>query len=280
MKKQEIVAVFRQRMLESMTSRGLNQSALSRKAGVDRSTLSQLLSAQNLRMPRADTVASLARVLGVSSDWLLGLTSDSRLGAEILRQSLEVASHEPNPADNNLARWYEEAAGLKIRYVPANIPDIFKTEELLEYEYSKMIERPIDRAIEEARQQLDFSRVPENDMEITMSLHALEDLCNGHSLWSGLTRRARESQRRQILSVVEELYPSVRLYLFDGLKRFSAPYTIFGNRRAVLYLGQMFFAFNTREHVGILIRHFDDLICNAMVNAHETAGFLAGLEVR
>ena len=96
MKKREIVAVFRQRMLESMTSRGLNQSALSRKAGVDRSTLSQLLSAQNLRMPRADTVASLARVLGVSSDWLLGLTSDSRLGAEILRQSLEVASHEPS----------------------------------------------------------------------------------------------------------------------------------------------------------------------------------------
>ena len=59
MKKQEIVSIFRKRLFESMQLRGLNQSALSRETEVDRSTLSQLLAQDNLRMPRADTVASI-----------------------------------------------------------------------------------------------------------------------------------------------------------------------------------------------------------------------------
>ena len=131
MKKHEIVAIFRKRLQESMGERGVNQSALSRETGVDRSTLSQLLAEENLRMPRADTVAAIAQALQVSSDWLLGLSQDSRFGAEILRQSFEVAPHEPSPADDNLRRWYEEAAGLKIRYVPSHLPDIFKTDRVL-----------------------------------------------------------------------------------------------------------------------------------------------------
>jgi len=280
MNKREIVAVFRTRLVESMAARAMNQSSLARAAGVDRSTLSQLLSDSTVRMPRADTVAAIAGVLQVSTDWLLGLSSDSRLGAEILRQSLEIAPQEPNPADANLARWYDEAAGLKIRYVPANIPDIFKTEEVLGHEFGAMVERPVDRAIAESRQQLRFGRTTDNDMEICMSVQAVRDFCTGHSLWQGLSAGVREAQRRQMLDVVEELYPSLRLYLFDGLRRYSAPYTLFGNRRAVIYVGQMFFAFNTREYVAILIRHFDDLIRHSEVDARDAAAFLRGLEVR
>lgn len=279
MSKREIVAVFRTRLTESLAARGMNQSSLARAAGVDRSTLSQLLGEDNVRMPRADTVAALAGVLQVSTDWLLGLSSDSRYGAEILRQSLEVAPHEPSPADANLARWYKEAAGLKIRYVPANLPDIFKTEDVLRHEFGAMVERPVDRAMEETRQQLRFGRTTDNDMEICMSRQAIHDFCTGHSLWQGLPRQTRDAQKRQIVDVVEELYPSLRLYMFDGLRRYSAPYTLFGNRRAVLYVGQMYFAFNTREYVTILIRHFDDLIRNTVVNAHEAAGYLRDLEI-
>lgn len=279
MSKRDMVSLFRQRLGEAMAARGLTQSALARAAGVDRSTLSQLLAEENVRMPRADTVAALAGVLQVSTDWLLGLSSDSRFGAEILRQSLEVAPHEPSPADANLARWYEEAAGLKIRYVPANIPDIFKTEAVLEHEFGAMVERSVDRAIQGTRQQLRFGRTIDNDFEICMSLQAVEDFCSGHSLWKGLSLATRLDQKRHMVDVVEELYPSLRLYLFDGLRRYSAPYTLFGNRRAVLYVGQLFFAFNTREYVTILIRHFDDLIRSTVVNAHEAADYLRGLEV-
>jgi len=274
MKKHEIVTIFRKRLLESMQERSLNQSELSRETGVDRSTLSQLLADDNLRMPRADTVAALARALQVSTDWLLGLSQDSRFGAEILRQSFEVAPHEPSPADNNLKRWYEEAEGLKIRYVPAHLPDIVKTDRVLEYEYSEVVERPVDHAKEQARQHLNFSRGPDNDLEICMPIDTLVGFCRGEGIWRDLDADARRHQIESMSATLDELYPSVRLYLFDGRKRYSVPYTIFGARRAALYVGQMYFAFNTTEYVRILIRHFDNLVRNAEVHAYEAVDFL------
>ena len=274
MNKREIVAIFRKRLHESMQERDVNQSELSRETGVDRSTLSQLLAEENLRMPRADTVASLARSLQVSSDWLLGLSQDSRFGAEILRQSFEVAPHEPSPADDNLKRWYEDAAGLKIRYVPSLLPDIFKTDQVLEYEFAEVSERPVSRAKEQARQHRNFSRGPDNDLEICMTMENLVGFCRGEGIWRDLDRDARSEQVEAILATLDELYPSVRLYLFNGRKRYSVPYTIFGARRAAVYLGQMYFAFNTTEYVRILVRHFDNLVRNAEVHAHEVAGFL------
>jgi len=278
MKKQEIVAIFRKRLLESMQERDVNQSSLSRETGVDRSTLSQLLAEENLRMPRADTVASLARALQVSTDWLLGLSQDSRFGAEILRQSLEVAPHEPSPADDNLKRWYEEAAGLKIRYVPTLLPDIFKTDRVLEYEYAEMWERPVSRAKEEARRHRNFSRGPDNDLEICMPRQALEDFCSGAGIWRDLDADARAEQVETLRGMIDELYPGVRLYLFDGRRRYSVPYTIFGARRAAVYMGQMYFAFNTTDYVRILVRQFDDLVRNAEVHAHEVGAFVGSLD--
>ena len=280
MKKQEIVAIFRKRLLESMQERGVNQSALSRETGVDRSTLSQLLADENLRMPRADTIAALARSLQVSTDWLLGLSQDSRFGAEILRQSFEVAPHEPSPADDNLRRWYEEAEGLKIRYVPAHLPDIVKTDRVIEYEYSEVVERPVSRAKEQARHHLNFSRGPDNDLEICMSLDSLVGFCRGEGIWCDLDVDARAQQVESMRSTLDELYPSVRLYLSDGRKRFSVPYTIFGARRAAVYVGQMYFAFNTTEYVRILVRHFDNLVRNAEVHAHEVSDYLRTQRLR
>jgi transcriptional regulator with XRE-family HTH domain len=274
MNKREIVGIFRKRLFESMQERGFNQSELSRETGVDRSTLSQLLAEENLRMPRADTVASLARSLQVSTDWLLGLSQDSRFGAEILRQSFEVAPHEPSPADDNLKRWYEEAEGLKIRYVPVGLPDIVKTDQVLEYEYAQVVDRPVSRAKEQALQHRNFSRGPDNDLEICMPVEHLVGFCLGEGIWRDLDAAVRREQVEFMLTTLDELYPSVRLYLFDGRKRYSVPYTIFGARRAAVYVGQMYFAFNTTEYVRILIRHFDNLVRNADVHAHEITGFL------
>ena len=278
MKKQEIVGIFRKRLFESMQERGVNQSELSRETGVDRSTLSQLLAEENLRMPRADTVAALARSLQVSTDWLLGLSQDSRYGAEILRQSFEVAPHEPSPADDNLKRWYEEAEGLKIRYVPVGLPDIVKTDQVLEYEYAEVVERPISLAKEQVLQHRNFSRGPDNDLEICMPVEHLVGFCLGEGIWRNLETTVRREQIEVMLTTLEELYPSVRLYLFDGRKRYSVPYTIFGARRAAVYVGQMYFAFNTTEYVRILVRHFDNLVRNAEVHAHEAVEFLRAQE--
>jgi hypothetical protein len=41
----------------------------------------------------------------------------------------------------------------------------------------------------------------------------------------------------------------------------------------------MYFAFNTTEYVRILIRHFDNLVRNAGVQAHEVVAFLKSQEI-
>ncbi|MDG2285565.1 MAG: hypothetical protein P8N43_08540, partial [Alphaproteobacteria bacterium] len=67
----------------------------------------------------------------------------------------------------------------------------------------------------------------------------------------------------------EELYPSMRWFLYDGLSHYSAPVTIFGPKRAAIYIGGMYFVFNTTEHIRVLTRHFDGLIRNAEVQPNE-----------
>jgi len=107
-----------------------------------------------------------------------------------------------------------------------------------------------------------------------MPVENLVGFCRGEGIWRDLEKSARREQVESMLAMLEELYPSVRLYLFNGRKRYSVPYTIFGARRAAVYVGQMYFAFNTTEYVRILARHFDNLVRNADVHAHEAVDFL------
>ncbi len=73
-----------------MVERGETQSGLARAAGVDRSTISQLLSPEGTRLPNAQLVAECATALGVSTDWLLGLTERPERLAEIMAASLSM----------------------------------------------------------------------------------------------------------------------------------------------------------------------------------------------
>lgn len=271
------VAAFRERLEEAMARVGLNRSQLARRVGVDRSTLSQLLSPENDRLPRADTVASIAVALQVSLDWLLGLSHDDQLGAAILEQSLEIAPRTRTPVDEHLMRWHAEAVGYKVRYVPSNLPDQVKITEVLEHEWGRVQSMKPDQAITRSRDRLDYSRRPETDIEICMPLQHLYTFARGEDIWHGVPRAVREAQLEHIVLLTEELYPSMRVFLFDGLALHSAPITIFGPQRAVVYIGQMYFAFNTTEHIRVLTRHFDELIRGAVVQAHEIGGFVRTL---
>jgi hypothetical protein len=119
--------------------------------------------------------------------------------------------------------------------------------------------------------------MPETDMEVCMPVQTPTALARGEGIWTGLEVDSRIEQLRRMAELCEELYPGFRLYLFDGLSAFSVPYTIFGPLRAAVFMGQMYFVFNTREHVRILTRHFDDLIRVATVRAHEVSEHLRRL---
>jgi len=83
-------ALFRTRLREAMDAKRTTQSGLARAIGVDRSTLSQLLTDEGARLPNAQVVAQCAAELGVSADWMLGLTDKPELAADLVAAAMEV----------------------------------------------------------------------------------------------------------------------------------------------------------------------------------------------
>ena len=135
MDRRDTARLFRARLGDAMEKGGHSRAALARRIDMDRSTLSQLLAAEHERLPRIETVAAIAGALQVSLDWLIGLSGEAKLGADILHESLQVTPSPGTPVDAGLARWRAEATGYKIRYVPTTLPDLVKTDAVIEHEY-------------------------------------------------------------------------------------------------------------------------------------------------
>jgi transcriptional regulator with XRE-family HTH domain len=277
MDKRDLGPVFRDRLDLLLRRSGETRAAFARSVGLDRSALTQLLSGASTRLPRAETLRRIAERQAVSLDWLLGLSQDEMLGAEI-RPLVEIAAAEGGKQDTLLERWHKEASGTKIRYVPAQIPDLLRTPEVIEYEASGGTSRA-SLELREAEFRLDYNRRPETDMEVCMPRQRLELLAQGSGQWKNLDRDARAEQLAYMADLVEELYPTFRLFLYDQLQNFSIPYTVFGPKRAAIFMGEMYLVLNATEHIRSLTRHFDNLIRKAVVTAHESAGFIRSLPV-
>jgi transcriptional regulator with XRE-family HTH domain len=272
--------LFRERLSQAMQSQWLNRSTLAERAGVDRSTVSLLLSEQQLRLPSGHVVADLAAALNVTTDWLLGLATTTRAPGEILRESLEVAQRAPGRADMNIERWLLEAGDAKVRNVPASLPEFMKTEAVMTLEYADYVGKSPQQALAETQARLTISRLPGSDYEMALPRQRLEDFAFRAGIWADLSAEQVTAQLNHMADLCEELYPSVRLHLYDQRRRYSAPITVFGQRRAVIYVGSSYFVFNTQEHVQTLTRHFDQLVRDASVLSHETALWLRALAAR
>jgi hypothetical protein len=74
-------------------------------------------------------------------------------------------------------------------------------------------------------------------MEVCMPVQDIAGFAGGEGLWRELSARARAAQLERMIGLVEELYPSLRLYLYDGLTHYSVPFTVFGPIRAAIYIG-------------------------------------------
>ncbi len=265
MDRRRTVETFRERLSEVIERSGLSRARFAAKVRLDRSTLSQLLSAANDRLPRAETIAAIAEQEQVSTDWLLGLVQEEKIGTTVLSEAPEIARGASSYSDERLARWRAEAVGYKIRYVPSTLPDLLKSEEIIRYEYRQQgSEMPAIR-LEQAEARLAYSRRPETDLESCSSLQALEGFARGHGIWEKLPVAERRQQLSWMIALVDELYPTFRWFLFDGLEHYSAPVTIFGPTRAAVYIGNMYFVFNSTEHIRALTQHFDNLIRGAIV---------------
>ncbi len=273
MKLQQRVELFQERLQQVITHSGLNRSAFASSIRVDRSTLSQLLAPENVRLPRADTVASIAEVHQVSIDWLLGLTQEGSMAADIMPEALEVDESSGVVFDKNL-EWHREACGYKVRYVPTTLPDLLKTEALAEYEFNRYGAGKIDQSVRDNQLLLLQQRHPGSELETCMPMQQPEAFAAGQGIWQGMPAAERREQLQRMIELNAELYPGFRWFLFDGKQTYSASFTIFGPMRASVFLGHLYVIVNSIDHIRRLTDRFDDLIRLAVVHPHEIGDYL------
>ena len=265
--KRDRAAQFRLRLARAMEDRHVSQSALARGIGVDRSTVSQLLTDEGARLPNAHVVGSCASALGVSADWLLSLSDRPESAAELLAGSLTVTEAPRALVDERIFEWHQQAAGYKIRYVPATLPDMLKTRAVLEWEYAPHLGRTADQAIGASEDRLTWMRSAQSDYEIAMPLYEIHSFAHGVGYYDGLPLGVRQDQIDHLLNLCEQLYPRLRIYLFDAKRLYSAPVTIFGPLMCVFYAGGHYMAFRDRDRIEVFTRHFDNLVREADVTA-------------
>ncbi|WP_282021901.1 helix-turn-helix domain-containing protein [Ruegeria faecimaris] len=267
--KRDRAAQFRLRLARAMEERQISRSAFARQIGVDRSTVSQLLTDHGARLPNAHVVGSCATALGVSADWLLSLSDRPESAAELLALSLSMTEAPRALVDERIFEWHQEAAGYKIRYVPATLPDMLKTRTVLEWEYAPHLGRTADQAIGASEDRLTWMRSAQSDYEIAMPMYEIDSFAHATGYYQGLSLRKRLDQIDHLLELCEQLYPRLRIYLFDAKRLYSAPVTIFGPLLCVFYAGSHYMAFRDRDRIEIFSRHFDTLVREAVVTARD-----------
>jgi transcriptional regulator with XRE-family HTH domain len=268
---------FRLRLRQLLEQDGRSQSAFASDAGIDRSTLSQLMSNRNRRLPRVETLVAISQATGTSIDWLLGLSSEGPIRADILREALALSRTERSPLDEALIGWFRESVGSKVRYVPATLPDLLKTEAVMRHEVARHETTRPEQKMGVAEAPLAVAHAPGSDIECCNSIQALEDFAHGADIWRTLDRDLRIAQLDHMITLCDELYPSFRWFLYDARQRYAGAVTIFGLDRAVIYLGQIYIVLNSEAHVREFVDQFDGLIRAATVQPPDVPLLLARL---
>ena len=244
--KREMGETFQKRLQILLQRSGLNKAQFAESIGVNRSALAQLMSDQLLRLPRAETLCSIASTYSVSIDWLLGLSQDEHVSSAV-SSAMEI-EQVINGQHTKLGQWHRDAIGYKIRYVPANLPDSLMIEAVIDYE-RQATQVPLAVRKLETNSQLAYNRIDESEMEVCLPLQRLKMLAQGVGIWEKLPKHLRRQQLEHIQRLLDDLYPTYRLFLYDGRKIFSAPLTIFGSQRSVIYVGDMYIVINTLEEI-------------------------------
>ena len=253
MDKRELSLVFRDRFRNILGEVQDDLPGFLRRAGIDRSALSQLRDPKQDRLPRAETLRRIAEATGVSVDWLLGL-ENSREGRQQMTASSALLSADWQDGSSPLSRWHAEAEGHKLRYVPAGLPD--------------MLSLPLGKTAKgsgSVEKVLTGFDLDEMDLEIAMPLQTLTALAARDGIWADSGMTEVTSLLAHICETCERHYPALRLHLFDASRFFSAPFTVFGRMRASVYVGEAYISVTGPAEVRYFSKRFDDLVRNAVV---------------
>lgn len=233
-------------------------------AQIDRSALSQLRDPKQDRLPRAETLRRIAAATGVSIDWLLCLENAREGRQEITHSSAllgrELLADDQSSDQAPLSRWRAEAAGHKLRYVPAKLPDMLS------------LSANADGARSEEAILTDFD-LDAMDLEIAMPIQVLETLAQCQGDWRATPAETARRQISHMADMCDQHYPSMRLHLYDGTQDFSAPFTVFGRMRAAVYVGGAYISVTGPSDVGYFTKRFDSLVRKSLIppdRVHQT----------
>ena len=222
-----------------------------RDTGLDRSALSQFLDPAVDRMPRAETLRRIAETRGVTADWLLSL-SNAPEGRQVVTPSVQIEEAQSPEGGSPIDQWRREAAGMKLRYVPSNLPDMLRLEDA-------------PATAGQPENVLGGYVLGDMDVEIAMPVQTLDDLARGCGIWRGTPAPPRRRQLAHMAATCAEAFPTLRLHLYDGRLAFAAPFTVFGRIRAALYLGEAYLVVTSTDQVAALSRLFDNLVRRAVI---------------
>ncbi len=270
--------MFQARLGQGLADAGVSQAQLARRIGVDRSTVSQLLTGDTPRLPNGQVVAEAAAALGVSADWLLGLSDRREPAAQLLASALDMPEAPRGNLSKVLMDWHAEAQGYKIRHVPATLPDILKTPDLIRWEYETTLQRDSTSVVALAEDRLAWLRDSRSDYEIAMPLAEVASFVRREGYYKDLPADLRDEQLDWLLQLHDQLFPRIRVFLFDARTVFSAPVTVFGPLLGVVYLGRTYMAFRDTERVQALSAQFDWLVRAAKVGAGDWPDHLLALK--
>jgi len=277
MNKRERSETFRNRLAQALERQGMSRSALARAAGVDRSTVTQILDPEETRMPNAHLAAAFAAALGVSADWLLGLSDRPETAGDLLASAMSLTEADVARIDERVVHWHREAEGFKIRHVPAALPDLIKTDAVMHWEYGVRGEGYAERAIAARAEILSWLSDGTSDYEIAFPRHQIEAFARAEGYYRGLALAARLEGLGHMRELAAALYPRLRISIFDSPRLYSAPLTVFGPRLAVVFLGRFHLAFRDAERIRALSAHFDWLVRDARVDPSRVPAFLDAL---
>jgi hypothetical protein len=151
---------------------------------------------------------------------------------------------------------------------------MLKTREMVEWEYAPHLGRSTQQVIGASEDRMEWMRGAQSDYEIALPIHEIDNFVQSTGYYAGLPPEIRAGQLAQMIDLCDQLYPRLRLYLYDARQLYSAPITIFGPLLAVVYVGGHYLTFRERGRIETLSRHFDALVRQSVSTARDAAEYL------
>jgi len=216
---------------------GITQAALARRPALTDQPCHNCSRDQGARLPNAQLVAECSAALGVSADWLLGL-SDFPNRPPIWWPPRFPCPKPPAPwAMTRSLPGTRRPQATRSATCHRACPICSKTTDMLRWEYAPAVGKTIEQAIGASADRLGWMQQSKSDYEIALPLSELDSFARGQGYYAGLPVNVRQDQLRRFRDLHDQLYPALRLHLFDKRAVYSAPVTVFGPLLAVIYRG-------------------------------------------